>query len=261
MKCQIVHLPNVEVAQNADSAYDCSGPSKHRDALSAIINLVPGTHHLKFIVDGEMRLSDSLPTAVDFTNILVNYIEVSPDDLPQPPAAIGVAGKQPEPVPVPEIVIPPGLYPPQVLPPTPELRPVAPPQPIAEARALTKPVPIAPSSPKQYHQVIPRYLADLDAPEESQRFGRANAAVSNLPTPPTLPMFLSKSILNGTTPMKDDSSVLIMPNHTVLNHLATSSIKSNVLATSATTRYKRKVSLKKKPLLDVEQYRPGGISH
>jgi hypothetical protein len=35
--------------------------------------------------------------------------------------------------------------------------------------------------------------------------------------------------------------VLIMPNHTVLNHLATSSIKDNILATSATTRYKQKV--------------------
>jgi hypothetical protein len=54
-------------------------------------------------------------------------------------------------------------------------------------------------------------------------------------------MFLSKSILNGTTPTKDDSSVLIMPNHTVLNHLATTNIKQGVLATSATTRYKRKV--------------------
>jgi hypothetical protein len=53
-------------------------------------------------------------------------------------------------------------------------------------------------------------------------------------------MFLAKSILNGATPMKDDASVLIMPNHTVLNHLATSSIRQKVLATSATTRYKRK---------------------
>ena len=64
---------------------------------------------------------------------------------------------------------------------------------------------------------------------------------NNLPTPPTLPGFLGKSILNGTTPMKDDSSVLIHPNHTVLNHLATSSIKEGILATSATTRYKQKV--------------------
>ena len=55
-------------------------------------------------------------------------------------------------------------------------------------------------------------------------------------------MFLSKSVLNSATPMKDDASVLVLPNHTVLNHLATSSIKSGVLATSATTRYKNKVS-------------------
>ena len=96
-------------------------------------------------------------------------------------------------------------------------------------------------SPEKYHSTIPRYLLDLDAPEESSRFQRANTATNNLPNPPSLPMFLSKSILNGTTPMKDDSSVLIMPNHTVLNHLATSSIKDNILATSATTRYKQKV--------------------
>lgn len=54
-------------------------------------------------------------------------------------------------------------------------------------------------------------------------------------------MFLGRSILNGTTPLKDDNSVLNYPNHTVLNHLATSSIKNGVLATSVTTRYKRKV--------------------
>jgi len=48
---------------------------------------------------------------------------------------------------------------------------------------------------------------------------------------------------SGTLPVKDDSSVLVIPNHTVLNHLATSSIKNNVLATSATTRYDQKVRL------------------
>lgn len=30
-----------------------------------------------------MRTSDKLPTAVDYTNILVNYIEVSYDDIAQ----------------------------------------------------------------------------------------------------------------------------------------------------------------------------------
>ena len=64
--------------------------------------------------------------------------------------------------------------------------------------------------------------------------------MTKMPPPPGLPGFLGKSILNGTTPMKDDSSVLNMPNHTVLNHLATSSIKDAVLATSVTTRYQNK---------------------
>lgn len=185
-----------------------------------------------------MKTSDTLPTAVDYTNILVNYLEVSLDDVPQPAPGATDENKKPEPAPVQEYRAPPGIYPPQTLPPTPELVPVEQPPPEPPKPKI---VPTA-SAPKKYHSTIPRYLLDLDSPEESQRFARANAAASNLPTPPTLPMFLSKSILNGTTPMKDDSSVLIMPNHTVLNHLATSSIKDNILATSATTRYKQKVS-------------------
>lgn len=189
-----------------------------------------------FIVDNDMRTSDKLPTAVDYTNILVNYLEVSYDDIPKTEADTKDEAKKSEsaPVPVPDQQASTDVYPPQVLPATPELAPVT--KPVPEPKPKV-PVP----SPKKYHQNIPRYLIDLDAPENSRRFARANAAGSNLPTPPTLPMFLSKSILNGTTPMKDDSSVLIMPNHTVLNHLATSSIKDNILATSATTRYKQKV--------------------
>ncbi|KAF2114910.1 5'-AMP-activated protein kinase beta subunit, interation domain-containing protein [Lophiotrema nucula] len=212
-----------------------SGPSKKKDVLSAIVNIVPGTHHLKFIVDNDMTTSDKLPTAVDYTNILVNYLEVSLDDVPRPATDAAEEPKKPEPVPVQEAEKPIGVFPPQVLPPTPEILPVN--QPVVEPPKPKTPVQ-APS--RRYHQTIPRYLLDLDAPEDSSRLARAAAATGNLPTPPTLPMFLSKSILNGTTPMKDDSSVLILPNHTVLNHLATSSIKDNILATSATTRYKQK---------------------
>jgi len=156
---------------------------------------------------------------------------------------VSPAAELPEPTPVTELKAPEGIYPPQVLPPEPELRPVEPKSPIpppTEGHATSQTVPVDPPSPKQYHQTIPRYLADLDLPEDSTKQARASAAVSNLPTPPSLPGFLGKSILNMPTPMKDDSSVLVMPNHTVLNHLSTSSIKNNVLATSATTRYKRK---------------------
>ncbi|KAH7357445.1 5'-AMP-activated protein kinase beta subunit, interation domain-containing protein [Pyrenochaeta sp. MPI-SDFR-AT-0127] len=211
-----------------------NGPSKKKDALSAYVPIAQGTHHLMFIVDNDMRTSDKLPTAVDYTNILVNYLEVSAEDVPKP--ATGSAKEKSGPdaaTPVQEREAPSGVYPPQVLPPTPELQPIKAP--------LPEPAkPKVPEPTKKYHQNIPRYLLDLDAPEESSRFARANATTNNLPTPPSLPGFLGKSILNGTTPMKDDSSVLIHPNHTVLNHLATSSIKDNILATSATTRYKQK---------------------
>lgn len=60
--------------------------------------------------------------------------------------------------------------------------------------------------------------------------------------PPTLPLMLGKVILNSSSHLKDDNSVLGIPNHVVLNHLATSSIKNHVLAVSATTRYRKKVS-------------------
>ncbi|MCJ1289981.1 hypothetical protein MMC34_001516 [Xylographa carneopallida] len=198
----------------------------HRDpstnVLSTVLELPPGTHHVKFIVDGEMQLSDELPTAVDYTNILVNYIEVNPDDIPQgTPSQDGV---------------PEGVFPPQLLPPGIESKDHAP-----DSVGKTQPTdPEGPAEPVYYGDDVPPYLLDLDREEKTNRFQRAAGTVSDIPTPPSLPLFLGKSILNGTTPMKDDSSVLNMPNHTVLNHLATSSIKNEVLATSLTTRYKRK---------------------
>lgn len=193
------------------------------NVLSTVLQLPPGIHHVKFIVDGEMQLSKELPTAVDYTNILVNYIEVSADDLPKTPPA--------------EQKIPEGIFPPQVLPQISDAQDHAP-----DSVGKTQPVDgNKASEPVFWGDNIPKYLSDLDQPEQSQRYQRAARGVAELATPPSLPLFLGKSILNGTTPMKDDSSVLNMPNHTVLNHLATSSIKNQVLATSVTTRYKRKV--------------------
>jgi hypothetical protein len=183
-----------------------------------------------FIVDNDMMISDTLPTAVDYTNILVNYLEVSYDDVNNQQASDAAA----KPADAPAVTQEQSAAKPPQDPPSPQV-------PVVKPATADIPDTKLPEPEKRYHSKIPQYLLDLDAPEESSRFARANAATSNLPTPPSLPMFLSKSILNGTTPMKDDSSVLIMPNHTVLNHLATSSIKDNILATSATTRYKQKV--------------------
>ncbi|KAL4941440.1 hypothetical protein BDV06DRAFT_212655 [Aspergillus oleicola] len=192
--------------------------------LSTRLNLRPGTHHLKFIVDGEMRASDNLPTAVDFTNHLVNYIELSADDASRSRRESDKA-------------VTPGVHPPQVLP-----------DEIADGKTETA-VDDEKSEKEEepeeiqigdFRGVIPQFLLDLDKDEESSCYQQAVNIIGDAPTPPSLPLFLGKSILNGTTPMKDDSSLLNNPNHTVLNHLATSSIKNGVLATSVTTRYKRK---------------------
>jgi 5'-AMP-activated protein kinase beta subunit, interaction domain len=43
------------------------------------------------------------------------------------------------------------------------------------------------------------------------------------------------------SPIGDDNSVLPLPSHSVVNHLATSAIRNGVLAVATTTRYKAKV--------------------
>jgi len=172
-----------------------------------------------------MTVSKDMPTTVDFGNNLVNYIEVSADDIPRDPPAVKD----------------------QLVATTDErqLRPVRSTRTqdseSVEETQPTKPVRTKPVLPSTYYSAtIPLYLLDLDKPEDSAAYQYATAAIEKLPSPPSLPGFLGKPILNAATPMKDDNSVLIMPNHTVLNHLATSSIKNNVLAVSATTRYKSK---------------------
>ncbi|KAI4290461.1 MAG: hypothetical protein L6R35_000283 [Caloplaca aegaea] len=199
----------------------------HRDPNSniptAVLQLPPGTHHVKFIVDGVMQLSNELPTAVDYTNILVNYIEVSADDIPADKTSED--GRTPD-----------GVVPTQILSEGTEAQDHAP-DTVAKRQQLDGE---QPTKLVHWGSGVPEFLFDLEQSEESNRYHRSNKGAADFATPPNIPVFLQKLILNGTTPMKDDNSVLNMPNHTVLNHLATSSIKNQVLATSVTTRYKRK---------------------
>lgn len=175
-----------------------------------------------------MQTSPDLPTTVDFGNNLVNYIEVSPEDarkqIPIPvastpeaaAAAAARATSQPQ-----------GQQ-------GQTLQPAQKQQPPLKSKEVLP--------PEAYRNPIPKYLVDFDQPEDSPAYQYAVTAIEKLPNPPTLPGFLSKPILNAATLLKDDNSVLNMPNHTILNHLATSSIKNNILAVSATTRYRNKVS-------------------
>lgn len=60
--------------------------------------------------------------------------------------------------------------------------------------------------------------------------------------PPQLPPQLDNVILNNYNQMDrhNNSGALPIPNHVVLNHLATTSIKHNTLAVASVVRYKRK---------------------
>lgn len=184
--------------------------------LETVIPVFPGTHHIKFLVDGKMQTSPDLPTTVDFGNNLVNYIEVKSEDAttggcnfapaPSNKEAEGLMSRE------------------------------------NSTAHLSKPAQKKSFFPTTtFSEKLPQYLIDFDEAEGTQAYKMSAKALDKLPPPPALPGFLAKPILNVTTSVKDDNSVLNMPNHTVLNHLATSSIRNNVLAVSATTRYRNKV--------------------
>lgn len=186
---------------------------------------MPGTHHIRFLVDNEMQTSPDMPTTVDFGNNLVNYIEISPDHAVVPDEADVTAT------------------------PTPAATPADEKRQLGQAEDGEEPPPrpykqLPP--PDAFSRIYPQYLRDFDedesTPESKAKADLAVEAIKKLDTPPSLPGFLAKPILNAAVLMKDDNSVLNMPNHTTLNHLATSSIKSGTLAVSATTRYRDKVS-------------------
>jgi hypothetical protein len=185
-----------------------------------------------FLVDGKMITNPHMPTAVDFHNILVNYVEIASEDL-EPGAAArrssAVTDKRDSGIPV---------------------RPESVPEQDEASSGDEEPEPEdIDAGPEEapwgdFRQIIPQALLDMDLDEDDARYQVACNIMGDGSGPPGLPMFLNRSILNGVTQVKDDSSVLVLPNHTVLNHLMTSSVKNGVLATSVTTRYLKKVSPK-----------------
>lgn len=48
--------------------------------FSAVLELPPGTHRLKFIVDDEWKCSNDMETATDPDGNLVNYLQVLDED-------------------------------------------------------------------------------------------------------------------------------------------------------------------------------------
>ncbi|KIK69803.1 carbohydrate-binding module family 48 protein [Collybiopsis luxurians FD-317 M1] len=64
--------------------------------FSTIIALPRGTHHLRFIVDGQQRVADDLPTAVDDNGSLANYVAVGLGDVEPDTTSDGSSGSHPE---------------------------------------------------------------------------------------------------------------------------------------------------------------------
>lgn len=221
-----------------------------------------------------METSRDLPTTVDFGNNLVNYIEVAPQSTPpkdqqgvSPPASSSTsASASAATSSAPSTAGSSGQGGVAVSKQHQEQQKQRQQQQQAAAAAAAQQPPQAPKSaaqligadssveltdrapkwknvpePTAFSHELPKFLVDYDQPDDSPDFHTAAAATEILPMPPSLPGFLGKPILNAATLIKDDNSVLNMPNYTILNHLATSSIKNNILAVSATTRYKDKV--------------------
>lgn len=213
-----------------DKKYRLKRSESNPSTFKTVINLPPGTHHLKFFVDNQMLTSPDLPTAVDFNNILVNYIEISTEDLPKSARRESGQPAQKQP-----------LYPtsPREDLDQQDLSGTVTP---GEDRDDSSFDELRPEEMPEgdFRQVTPQALLDIDLSEDDPRYKQAAQVIRESAAPPSLPLFLSRSILNGNLPVKDDGSVLALPNHTVLNHLMTSNVRNGVLATSVTTRYKKK---------------------
>jgi hypothetical protein len=61
--------------------------SSDPDAFTTTVPLLPGTHHIKFVVDENWKLAQDLPTAVDDDGSLANYVTVPLPAGPSAPAS------------------------------------------------------------------------------------------------------------------------------------------------------------------------------
>jgi hypothetical protein len=145
------------------------------EIFTTTVSLLPGTHHIKFIVDENWKLAQDLPTAVDDDGSLANYVSVP---LPAGPSA------------------------PASPPPTSSV-PGRPAHQISFWSQTSDPGVCTPFGDEGWTSVIPPGL--IAAAREEEVF-LANGAVGNtpnIPPAPVLPRHLDKLILNtriGATP-------------------------------------------------------------
>jgi len=213
------------------------------EKFSIKLKLPVGTHRFRFIVDNELRFSDYLPTATDQMGNFVNYIEIQQPDVQMAQGdeksvdeqqkddnlkheqKIGEPGQDERK----DSTL--GL--------TNDDDDMGDGYSRFHEEECSKP------SEKPYIKDIPAIFTDPSVMEQYYLTLDNNAQNNQNQswlTPPQLPPHLESVILNNfsTTDKSNSSGALPIPNHVVLNHLATTSIKHNTLAVASVVRYKRK---------------------
>ncbi|KAG0228127.1 hypothetical protein BGW41_003538 [Actinomortierella wolfii] len=221
--------------------------NKSTNDFSTILNLPPGTHRIKFIVDDEWKCSTELSAATDAEGNLVNFLEVADEEQDE------LDGGQYTPI----NGSPVGSYTDQIPSYAQSASSSGHPSPSGSDKQLSpltrtrssEPAPVpadvlndVPGSPSSVTSAVSSSKAFPPSPPIQQSQQPPAPAppppLTNDP-PPGLPPHLEKVILNNA-PSKEDNSVLPVPNHVVLNHLYACSVKEGVLSISVTSRYRKK---------------------
>ncbi|KAG0200363.1 hypothetical protein BGX33_011051 [Mortierella sp. NVP41] len=207
--------------------------NKSTSDFSTILNLPPGTHRIKFIVDDEWKCSTELSAATDAEGNLVNFLEVADEeqdeleggyDTPINGSPVGSYTDR-----IPSYALSGDSTPPSSS--------------GSDGLLALTAIPAANDghgSPRSQASAAAGVAKDSpsSASSSSSKMFASTSSISNDP-PPGLPPHLEKVILNNM-PSKEDNSVLPVPNHVVLNHLYACSVKEGVLSISVTARYRKK---------------------
>ncbi|KAI1317937.1 hypothetical protein EDD11_007459 [Mortierella claussenii] len=199
--------------------------NKSTSDFSTILNLPPGTHRIKFIVDDEWKCSTELSAATDAEGNLVNFLEV--DDEEQDELEGGHD--------IPINDSPAGSYTDQI--PLYAQSGDSSPSSSSGSDALLPLTAITNAETNSGGGQSPQ-RSNERGPDSPKSISSNSSTIPHEP-PPALPPHLEKVILNNV-PSKEDNSVLPVPNHVVLNHLYACSVKEGVLSISITARYRKK---------------------